>query len=197
MLFQPLGLTLHFQEYLKMTEKFISIKGFEGLYKISNLGVVMCCEKRRGTNFKCLIPEKVMKPYIEGAGYAIIHLTKNSAKITFRVHRLVANHFIPNPENKPEVNHKDGNKLNNAADNLEWCTRIENEKHAYETGLKTSGSMWGNSKAVLQYTLSGILIKEWGCIADIVRELGFHKRLISNCCHGRSNSYKGFIWKFL
>ena len=69
-------------------------------------------------------------------GYAYVYLCKNSKHTTLKVHRIVAQAFIANPENKPEVNHKDGNKLNNHVDNLEWCTRSENNKHAWTTGLK-------------------------------------------------------------
>jgi hypothetical protein len=180
-----------------MNETFVHIKGFEGLYKIGNLGTVMSCERRRGTNYKCLLSERHKKYSVDKNGYSIVSINKEGRVTSFRLHRLVASHFIVNEQDKPEVNHKDGNKLNNTIDNLEWCTRSENELHAYETGLKKSGSMWGNSKAVLQYSVSGILLREWGCISDIVRELGFHKRLISNCCHGKSNSHKGFIWKFV
>jgi len=180
-----------------MTEIFVPIKGYEGLYKISNLGNVVSCEKRKGRGYKQIQPEKIKKQRTNSCGYLIVQLCKNGIFKTLITHRLTAFHFVDNPDNLPEVNHKDGNKLNPISTNLEWNTRKQNERHAYETGLKKTGAMWGNSKAVFQYSLSGLLIKEWDCISDIVRAFGYHKRLISNCCQGKRNSYKGFVWKFI
>lgn len=99
------------------------IPGYLGLYKVSNLGNVIGT-KRKGTNGAPL------KQHVSKAGYYYIHLYKNGVGKPFKIHRLVAITFIPNPENKSQINHKDGNKLNNNVENLEWATPKENTQHA-------------------------------------------------------------------
>ena len=118
--------------------------------------------------------EKILKTSKTSVGYLTVSLCKNGKKKSFRVNRLVAIAFIDNPDNKPQVNHKDGNKENNTVDNLEWCTCSENQIHAFKTGLnKVSekhmrlcselGKKYGKQrmKAVNQYDLQGKLIKTW------------------------------------
>ena len=102
------------------------VKGYEGLYKVSNTGKVKSFQRNR---------EKLLSDKYYENGYLRASLSKNKEKKKVLIHRLVAETFIPNPENKPEVNHIDGNKKNNNASNLEWCTHCENIKHAWETGL--------------------------------------------------------------
>lgn len=118
-------------------EIWIPIKGFEEYYHVSNLGNIRALEKTvpykdgRIRRYKSII----LKPRIDGRGYYFVTLYKPSYKIQLRVHRLIAVAFIPNPENKPEVNHKDGVKTNNEISNLEWSTRSENTQHAHDIGL--------------------------------------------------------------
>ncbi len=100
------------------------IKGYEGFYSVSNFGRV-----RNNRN------NKLLKLNNNGKGYLFVHLRKNKFNKSCYVHRLVLLNFIPNPDSKPECNHKDGNKLNNHMDNLEWNTRRENVHHAIKTGL--------------------------------------------------------------
>lgn len=110
------------------TEVWKPINGYDGLYEISNLGRVKSLEKvvyrSRGRSF--IREESIMKPQTKHNRYPAISLYKNKKVKTFMVHRLVAEAFIPNPENKREVNHKDYDKTNNAVENLEWVTRKEN-----------------------------------------------------------------------
>ncbi len=123
-----------------MEEIWIDIAGFEGVFQISNLGRIKSLFRltKNGQGFRP-VKERIRKSnYSDKLGYSQITLKNialNNSK-RFYVHLLVAKHFIPNPENKPEVNHKDGNKLNSKMDNLEWATVSENQKHAYDTGLK-------------------------------------------------------------
>lgn len=126
------------------------IKGYEGYYDISNMGNVRVKDRivycGRGINPK-IRKGRIRKQGIYRNGYKKITLSVNGVQSTILIHRLVAIHFIPNPENKPQVNHKDGDKTNNRFDNLEWVTNGENQKHAFMNGLKINikGSKCKNS----------------------------------------------------
>ena len=109
-----------------MTEVWKAIEGASGMVEVSNLGRV------RSLLRSC---KTILKLQKDSKGYLRVRVTVNRQKLSFKVHREVAKAFIPNPENKPQVNHIDGNKTNNAVDNLEWATNKENVHHAQETGL--------------------------------------------------------------
>lgn len=114
------------------------IANYEGLYQISSLGRIKSLEKKvnNSETTQRIVKERIMRLGKTPKGYIQTSLAKKQVNTKFYSHRLVALHFITNPENKPEVNHKDGNKSNNEICNLEWCTRSENSKHAFDTGLK-------------------------------------------------------------
>lgn len=103
-------------------EVLVPVKGFEKLYQVSNMGYI--------TNGR-----QVMKTYLNNNGYVCLKLVNEGKRTSVLLHRVVAEHFHPNPDNKPEVNHEDGDKLNCAASNLEWMTSAENKEHARRTGL--------------------------------------------------------------
>jgi hypothetical protein len=117
---------------------FKDIPGFEGYYQISNRGIAKSIERTtiRSDGLKQTFKGKILKPSVNEFGYMFVCLSKNGKIKMMRVHRLVASAFIPNPENKPEVNHKNGVKSDNELSNLEWNTRIENVRHFCKTGLK-------------------------------------------------------------
>jgi hypothetical protein len=121
---------------------FKKVIGFE-FYELNELGVLKSLprisKQRNGKQYT--VKEKIMKPQIDNTGYIVFGL-RNENKETKKVylHRILAELFIPNPENKPCVNHKDGVKYNNSLSNLEWCTYQENNNHAFETGLQKKGS---------------------------------------------------------
>ena len=122
-----------------MEEIWKDIPEYEGFYQISNLGRVK--RKKRNVNsfiqksgFRA-ISDRICKSQDNGKGYKQIYVSINNKRKLFYIHRLVAIYFIENPDNKPQVNHKDGNKSNNVFNNLEWCSRIENIKHAIEKKL--------------------------------------------------------------
>lgn len=120
-----------------------------------------------------------------------VRLNNKYIKKSKRIHRLVAQAFIPNPNNYPQVNHIDGNKLNNKADNLEWCTNEYNMKESWRLGLRDhiykQGREHCRSVKVNQYDLQGNFIKTWYCVRDIERELGFDNRNICACCRDRKS----------
>ena len=114
------------------------IEGAEGLYKISNYGRVKTNKKRIGENSEIEFVDKILKGALTKLGYNRTKVCYRNGKFKmFSTHRLVAKHFIPNPDNKPEINHIDGIKTNNHVSNLEWCTRSENMKHAVQLGLRS------------------------------------------------------------
>ena len=121
-----------------MKEIWKDIKGYEGCYQVSNLGRIKSLDRMTNNQYgEYFMKGRILKnSIIKDKGYCRVSLNNGDGKISKRVHRLVAEAFVPNPENKPEVNHIDGNKQNNRADNLEWCTNKENIEHSIRTGLK-------------------------------------------------------------
>ena len=159
------------------------IKGYEGLYEVSDQGRV----KSIGYG-----DDRILRPGREGCGYLQVGIYKNGEQKKCKVHRLVAQTFIPNPDNLPEVNHKDEDKENNSVQNLEWCDRKYNQNY----GTRTQRQSEKLSKPILQYTKSGKLVREWKSMMDVQRTLGYFRNSISNCCNGKCKSAYDYIWKY-
>lgn len=170
-----------------MEEIFRDIKGYEDSYQISNNGRVF--SKRRLIDNK-IVYGKELIPQLTKDGYLKVTLSKNSISKKYYVHRLVASSFIENPDNLEQVNHIDGNKINNNITNLEWCTKENNLKHASNTGLMQKGSSRPSSKLTEEqvieiYKLKGVLKAQ-----DIADKYKVSKNTI-NCI------LRGSKWKYL
>lgn len=169
------------------------IKGYEGLYQVSNRGEV------KSLNYNHTRKEKILSSNNRGGGYLCVRLCKKGRVKTLGIHRLVMVAFIKNSENKRTVNHKDGNPSNNNVENLEWATYSENSLHAYnELGMKApilNGKDNGKSKTVNQLTLDGALVKVWESMRQ-TETLGFNRSSISACCLGKMRKHHGFKWEF-
>ena len=181
---------------------------YEGLYKVSNLGRIL------SLNYKNTGKAKLMTPVEIGNGYLRVKLYKNKEYKKCYVHRLVAETFLPNPENKPCINHKiegdEGKTLNMVFFNedgtidkerttIEWVTPKENSNYGTRNERISKTMTNGKtSKVVLQFTKSGDFIREWPSAMEIQRQLGYDNGNISHCCLGntRLKTYKGFIWKY-
>lgn len=158
-----------------MGEVWKPIQGYEGFYDISNKGRVR----------SYLSGTPVILKGFKGKHYLTVALRKGKSEIrTFNVHRLVAETFIPNPEGKTQVNHIDGNKLNNSKDNLEWVTPKENAEHASKHGLL--------GKAVVCVETG----KKYVSVTKAAIDLGILRTSIDNCLHGRSKSAGGYHWEY-
>ena len=169
---------------MNMTDEiWCPIKGYESQYQVSDQGRVKSLKFGK---------ERIRKQVRIPKGYLQVQLWKNGEMKWYLVHRLVAQAFIPNPNNLPEVNHKDEDKENNSVQNLEWCDRKYNVN--YGTGIQRQAEKL--SKPVLQYTKSGEFVKEWESAIDVQRNLNYSNSNISECCTGIRNSAYNFIWKF-
>lgn len=159
-------------------EVWVDLPGYEGLYRISNMGNIMSLP-RKGTK------GGLMVGVVHPKGYRQVSLRKDGKQFTEKVHRLVALAFIPNPNNSPQVNHKDENKLNNRVDNLEWCDNTYNHEYGtrtlrtgrpvrcVETGVVYPGSAWA------------------------ARELNVDQSTITKCCKNPNRGTNGLHWEYV
>ena len=169
------------------------VVGYEGLYQVSNLGNIKSLNRIcRQKNRKYCLKEKNIKLNYNETGYTYVKLSKNKKQRTLLVHRLVAQAFIPNPENKPTINHKNGKHDCNIVDNLEWATYLENNVHAYKNGLKTQKN---RRKPILQIK-DGIIIGRYASITQIKKDKVFNHRNVKSAINGKLKKYKGFCWRY-
>ena len=166
------------------------IKGYEGKYQISDLGRIKSLNYRGNTN-----QEHILKLKEARNGYNQVQLYKNGKGVFYLIHRLVAEAFIPNPKNLPEINHKDENKLNNNVENLEWCTRKYNNN--YGSHNKIVGE--SHKKSIICITTG----EKFDSIIDASNKYNVDRASISNCCNnkrksaGKMDDGTKLIWKFL
>jgi len=179
--------------------KKVAIKGYEGLYEISEYGNIYSTGKGNST---CSLYKQYREipPRLKASGYLHVKLFKDGVRKHYSIHRLVALNFIKNTDNKPQVNHKDGNKQNNHISNLEWATAKENIRHSVKMGLQVNPKSFDNacSKQVIQKDKNDNIVKIWGSINDVKRDLGFNSFGIIGCCK-KKKRYKtayGYKWEY-
>ena len=165
----------------EIVEIWKDIEGYEGLYRVSNCGRV-----KRIVGRGCL-KEREIKWHKCHHDYFQVKLFKQGEQKHILVHRLVAQTFIPNPANLPQINHKDENKANNHIDNLEWCTCEHNINYGTQITRR--------SKTVSQYTKDGVLLAHFKSMHEAERITGVPNGSISSACSGRSKTAHGYIWR--
>jgi len=180
---------------LKGKEQFKDVKGYEGLYEVSNHGRV----------FSHYGKGKILSSCKTSSGYKLVNLVKDGIKKDVNVHRLVANAFIDNPLGKRCVNHIDGNKTNNSVDNLEWVTERENTQHAIRTGLyagiSEADAMKGSVKSAklrrrrVACYKDGYLVDTYDSITSAMKSTGCNH--INDVISGKRNIDHGLTWRYL
>lgn len=152
-------------------EEFKKICGYEELYEVGNMGTVRSIERRVETlNGTRVYKSKILSPGVQKTGYLYVTLSKEGKRKTFRVHRLVAMAFIPNPDNLSDVDHIDENKSNNSVSNLRWQSHFDNSSRS-NSGKTKDNSMGKNPKAKTVYDNTG---NEYSCLKELAIKLGIN-----------------------
>ena len=172
-----------------MVEVWKDINGYEGLYKISNLGNVKSVHYRGGN---C---EKNLTPKCNNSGRLWVDLRKDGKSKPMLIHRLVGMAFLPNPHNFPEINHIDENPKNNNVCNLEWCTSEYNIRYSVEKHPSRTRKVFRNKK-IVQLSKDGKVIKIWENLVTIRHETGWNDWHIEECCKGNRKTAKGYMWRY-
>jgi len=182
------------------------INGWDGYYQVNTIGQVKSLKRtvltKRGYLFH--VREIILKPSNDKDGYPQVVFIRNQKRKTYKIHQLVAKTFISNPNNKPQINHKNGIKSDNCVLNLEWCTASENAIHTYthlnRIGITYNKGKFGKnnplSKIVVQINLVSGKKTIWHGITEASRETGIQRSKIGSVCNGRRKTAGGFKWKF-
>ena len=182
------------------------VVGYEGLYEVSNLGRIKSKERIVKNNHgNRIVKSKILTPFITNSGYCaiVLHNGRENFKLNY-IHRLVANAFLDNKYNLEQVNHKDGNKLNNCVNNLEWCSRSDNIKHAIKNGFITKEQVYRKfqkmmfkvKKPILQIK-NGVVIAEYDSATSAGKQFSKNAGTnISSCARREIPTAYGFEWKY-
>lgn len=171
-----------------------SIKGFDNKYFVNESGEIMSSFPGKKS--------RILKPISKSYGYQKVNLQKGSCISQVSIHRVVAEAFLPNPEGKKQVNHKNGNKHDNRVENLEWVTPSENTRHSFAVLGKKSPNLGKRgkknplSRAVCQYDLQGYYVGAWNSISDAARFYACNPCQIINNIKGRTKTCHGFMWRY-
>jgi len=185
-----------------MKEKWLSVNGFEGIYEVSNYGNVASLNYNRTGKRKNLTPKTNNK------GYLWVELRNNGKKSCILIHRLVAEHFIDNPNNYEIVNHKDENPRNNMYNNLEWCNASYNTDYSKKLHLDktiSNGNKWDfkesekyhkHNQLLIKKDFNGNIIEVCGKLSDYVKTHNLNAWSIIQVCNGKRKSAYGYYWEF-
>lgn len=171
-------------------EEWKDIEDYEGLYQVSSEGRVKSLKFGK---------EKILRYTKANKGYAQLTLSKNSIQTTYKIHRLVAEAFIPNPDNKPQIDHINTDRTDNRVENLRWVTPKENCNNSItiENYSKCKlGLLNHNTKPILQFTKDGEFVKKWDSMSEIEKELGFNHSHLTSCCRQKKKSAYGYVWMY-
>ena len=171
-----------------MSEVWKAIPNFVGYYEASSMGRIKSVERivRSGRGYKT-VSSTILKPSLDEWGYEKVSLRKDGKSYSKKVNRLIAQTFIPNPNNYPQVNHIDGIKTNNCVENLEWCTPSQNMMHCHANGL----SDWNTNVKVIETN------KIYRSIAECARDIGGYEQLIRECLDGKRKTHKGYHFEII
>ena len=160
------------------------IVGYEGIYQVNEFG-----------HIKNVLRDKINKQFGGGSGYMMISLSRDGSTSKKYIHRLVAEAFIPNVEDKPLVNHNDGNKTNNKPENLEWVTNQENIIHSFANGLQTMRYKYKPVQMLDKVTSE--VLQEFESVTQAGTHFGKTEQNIIACCKGRKKSAYGYAWRYV
>lgn len=164
-----------------MKEIWKPVKGYESLYQVSDNGRV------RSSHTGKYISQRVGYD-----GYVRVSLSNNGKQKSLFLHRLIGQAFVPNPNNYPEINHKDENKQNNSLSNLEWCTHKYNSNY----GTRVNRMAITNYEPVIQYTKDGTEVARYQSQKEAMDKTGLSNRHISCCCKGKRKTCGGYVWRY-
>ena len=167
------------------------VLGYEGLYKVSNLGEVKSLARKGRKN------DMILKPSFNGWGYLIVFLTKDGKTKSFKVHRLVAIAFIPNPNGYRCVDHINTDRTDNRVENLRWVSHKMNSFNPITKNRVTEAIIKRKGRTVHQFDLNGAFINSWRTAAEAARELNISEVPIRKCCTGKEQTYKGYKWEYV
>lgn len=181
-------------EHIMKNEEWKVIKGYPD-YKVSNQGRVVSMKYNK-ERYLTLCPNR--------KGYPSVKITGIKKEQPMRVHRIVADAFIPNPDNKPQVNHINGIKTDNRVENLEWVTGLENIQHAWANGMMPKernyahlpGALSSRSKTTIMLDLNGVELQSFGSLREASRNLNIDSSSIIKCISGKGKTAGGYKWKY-
>lgn len=195
-----------------MEEIWKNIEGYPN-YQVSNMGRVKSLEKtitystnNRWGECECkrFCEEKILKNYLSKRGYYVVNLSQNGKSTQFKVHTLVAQAFISNPDNKPQIDHINTIRTDNRVENLRWVTNKENmnnpittKKCSINNNMRNKiGKNHPNSKPVLQFTKDDEFIREWENAVEVSKFLNINRICVYNCCSGKYKTAGNYVWKY-